>query len=105
MWRGSEEIVLRPKATALLEHLLRHSGELVTKQQLLDAVWPDTSVSDAVLRVCISEIRRALGDGATGTRLIETRHGRGYRLNAPPQRYVLAVIVWMIVAVAARFLA
>ena len=75
--------MLRPKATALLEHLLRHSGELVTKQQLLDAVWPDTSVSDAVLRVCISEIRRALGDGATGTRLIETRHGRGYRLNAP----------------------
>ena len=75
LWRGSEEIVLRPKATALLEHLLRHSGELVTKQQLLDAVWPDTSVSDAVLRVCISEIRRALGDGATGTRLIETRHG------------------------------
>jgi DNA-binding winged helix-turn-helix (wHTH) protein len=83
LWRGSEEIVLRPKATALLGHLLRHSGELVTKQQLLDAVWPDTSVSDAVLKVCISEIRRALGDGATGTRMIETRHGRGYRLNTP----------------------
>jgi DNA-binding winged helix-turn-helix (wHTH) protein len=55
--------------------------------------------------LCISEIRRALGDGANRTGLIETRHGRGYRLNAPPQRYVLAVIVWMIVAVAARFLA
>jgi predicted ATPase len=68
---------------ALLGHLLRHSGELVTKQQLLDAVWPNTSVSDAVLKVCISEIRRALGDGVNGARLIETRHGRGYRLTAP----------------------
>jgi hypothetical protein len=75
--------VLRPKAIALLGHLLRHSGELVTKQQLLDAVWPDTSVSDAVLKVCISEIRRAVGDGASGTRLIETRHGRGYCLTVP----------------------
>lgn len=83
LWRGVDEVVLRPKATALLAHLLRHSGELVTKQQLLDAVWPDTSVSDAVLKVCVSEIRRALRDGHDGARFIETRHGRGYRLTAP----------------------
>jgi DNA-binding winged helix-turn-helix (wHTH) protein len=83
LWRGAEEIVLRPKATALLSHLLRHPGELVTKQQLLDAVWSDTSVSDAVLKVSISEIRRALGGGAHGAPLIETRHGRGYRLTVP----------------------
>jgi predicted ATPase/DNA-binding winged helix-turn-helix (wHTH) protein len=82
LWRGTEEIVLRPKATALLGHLLRHSGEVVTKQQLLDAVWADTSVSDAVLKVSISEIRRALGDNGHGSRLIETRYGRGYRMTA-----------------------
>jgi len=82
LWRGSEEIVLRPKASALLDHLLRHSGELVTKQQLLDAVWSDTSVGDAVLKVSISEIRRALGDVGPSSRLIETRYGRGYRMTA-----------------------
>jgi len=82
LWRGTEEIVLRPKATALLGHLLRHSGEVVTKQQLLDAVWSHTSVSDAVLKVSISEIRRALGDNGHGSRLIETRYGRGYRIKA-----------------------
>lgn len=87
LWRGSEEIPLRPKALALLHHLLQRPGQLVTKQELLDAVWPGTSVSEAVLKVCMSEIRRALGGGRGAKRLIETRHRRGYRfISAPVSR-------------------
>ena len=44
--RGTEVIALRPKALAVLEYLADHPGQLVTKQELLDAVWADTAVGD-----------------------------------------------------------
>ena len=79
LWRGGEAIALRPKAFAVLRHLVEHPSELVTKQQLLDAVWPDTFVSDAVLKDSIRQLREALGDDASSPRYIETAHRRGYR--------------------------
>ena len=57
----------------------RHAGQLVTKQQLLDAVWPGTFVTDAVLKDSIRQLRDALGDDADSPRFIETAHRRGYR--------------------------
>jgi tetratricopeptide (TPR) repeat protein len=63
--------------------LLTQAGQLVTKDQLLEAVWPETAVSEAVLHVAIQELRRVLGDRARAPRLIETVHGRGYRFMAP----------------------
>jgi len=79
LWRGSQAIKLRPKAFAVLDYLLGHPGQLVTKEKLLDAVWPETFVGDAVLKVAIRQIREAIGDDPKSPRFIETAHRRGYR--------------------------
>jgi DNA-binding winged helix-turn-helix (wHTH) protein/tetratricopeptide (TPR) repeat protein len=75
-------IRLNPKAFEVLSVLIERPGQLVLKDQLLDAVWPDTHVADGVLKVCMAEIRKALGDSATAPRFIETVHRRGYRFVA-----------------------
>ena len=77
--RGLSVIALRPKAFAVLEHLVTRAGRLVTKDQLLAAVWPGTTVTDTVLKVCVREIRDALGDDSDAPRFIETAHRLGYR--------------------------
>ena len=79
LWKGRRAIKLRPKAFAVLEHLLSHPGELVTKDDLIRAVWQETFVGDAVLKVAIRQIREALADDAKSPRFIETAHRRGYR--------------------------
>ncbi|MSQ48529.1 MAG: hypothetical protein EXR78_09155 [Deltaproteobacteria bacterium] len=79
LWRRSDPIALRPKTFAVLRHLLERAGRLVTKDELLDAVWPDTSVSDGVPIVCVRELRQALGDRAEAPTFIETVPRRGYR--------------------------
>jgi DNA-binding winged helix-turn-helix (wHTH) protein/tetratricopeptide (TPR) repeat protein len=83
LWRGHEVLPLHPKSFAVLCCLLTQAGQLVTKDQILEAVWPETAVSEAVLHVAIQELRRVLGDRARTPRLIETVHGRGYRFIAP----------------------
>jgi len=82
LWRGSQAIKLRPKAFAVLHYLLERSGQLVTKEQLLNAVWPETFVSDAVLKVTIRQLRNVLDDDPNSPRFIETAHRRGYRFIA-----------------------
>ena len=79
LWSGSRAIKLRPKAFAVLGHLLSQAGQLVTKEQLIGAVWQDTFVGDAVLKVAIRQIREALSDDPKSPRFIETSHRRGYR--------------------------
>jgi pimeloyl-ACP methyl ester carboxylesterase/DNA-binding winged helix-turn-helix (wHTH) protein len=83
LWRAGERIGLTPKAYAVLTELVAAGGELVTKDRLLDAVWSETFVGEAVLKVCVGEIRRALGDACRSPRFIETVHRRGYRFIAP----------------------
>ena len=70
---------LTPKALALLQTLVIRSGQVVTKDELFQAVWPDTVVSDDALTSCMQELRRALGDDARQPRYIETVHRRGFR--------------------------
>ena len=82
LWRGSQAIPLRPKAFAVLKYLISHKGVLVTKQQLLNDVWPRTYVSEAVLKDCIRQLRHALNDDAKSPQFIETSHRRGYRFIA-----------------------
>ncbi len=82
LWHGAEAIPLRPKAFAVLKLLAAHPGQLVTKQQLLETVWPATFVSDAVLKGNIRQLRDALGDVAATPQYIETAHRRGYRFIA-----------------------
>ena len=76
---GMREVRLTPKAIALLSFLAERPGEVVTKDELFAAVWPETSVGDAALVTCIQELRRALRDDARRPRYIETLHRRGYR--------------------------
>lgn len=63
---GGLETVLRPKAADLLHHLLRHATQVVGRDALMDAVWPDVSVTDDSITQCLTEIRRALGAGRGG---------------------------------------
>jgi len=79
LWHGEREIKLKPKAFDVLCYLVRHAGQLVSKDALWQAVWPHVVVSDAVLTVCVGEIRQALADDAKTPRFIETVHRRGYR--------------------------
>ena len=57
-------IALAPKALAVLEYLAARPGQLVSKDELLSALWPGVFLGDSALKVCVSEIRRALGDDA-----------------------------------------
>jgi TolB-like protein/DNA-binding winged helix-turn-helix (wHTH) protein len=72
-------INLRSQSTEVLAQLAARPGEIVTKAALMQAVWPDTFVTDDSLTQCIADIRRALGDAAH--RIVETVPKRGYRLN------------------------
>jgi pimeloyl-ACP methyl ester carboxylesterase/DNA-binding winged helix-turn-helix (wHTH) protein len=79
LYRSGTVVPLTPKAFAVLQHLAAHPGRLFSKQELLDAIWPGVFVGDAVLKVTVREIRKALGDDAHAPRYIETAHRRGYR--------------------------
>jgi len=83
LWKGSQAIKLRPKAFAVLHYLLQRPLQLVTKEELLNAVWPETFVGEAVLKVTIRQIREALDDDPVTPRYIETAHRRGYRFIHP----------------------
>ena len=83
IWRGGAEIRLQPKTFAVLRFLAERPGRLVTKDELLEAVWPEVAVGEASLTVCVNEIRKALGDEARAPRFVETVHRRGYRFIAP----------------------
>src|ERR1700730_19176635 len=74
---------LTPKLLDLLLHLLDNAGALVTKEQLLDALWPAANVTDNALAQAVSELRQALGDDAGTPRFIKTVARRGYRFIAP----------------------
>jgi len=61
LWCESQAVVLPPKAFAVLHYLVPHPDRLVSKEALLDAVWPETAVSDAGVRVAIGALRKILG--------------------------------------------
>src|SRR5690606_8557997 len=73
---GTNQVDLRPKAFDTLRVLVEHAGRVVTKDDLVAAVWPDVIVNDDALAQCIRDIRKALGDREQ--RIIETVPRRGY---------------------------
>jgi len=79
VWWGERRVELSANAFRLLEHLVSRPHQLVSKSELLDAVWPDSYVVDAVLSVTVSQLREAFDDDAKRPRFIETVYGRGYR--------------------------
>lgn len=79
------EARLEPKVMQVLLHLCRQPGQVISKEELLSAVWPDTHVQEVALSRAISELRRHLGDNARDPSYIETLPKRGYRVIASIQ--------------------
>jgi adenylate cyclase len=81
LWRGDAVVDLRPKCFDVLTCLVREAGRVVTKDELIEAVWPKVVVTDESLTRCVSDIRQALGDAEQ--RIVKTVPRRGYVLVAP----------------------
>lgn len=82
-WLQSSEVTLTPKAVTLLEYLMTHPDELVTRERLLDVVWGwDYPVGIRAVDTRVAELRRALADDPAEPTFIETVPGQGYRFIA-----------------------
>src|SRR5438477_571905 len=80
---GDQPVRLGSRAFDILATLLQRPGEVIGKDELISLTWPKTFVEDANLKIQISALRRALGDGQGGRRYIATIPGRGYNFVAP----------------------
>jgi DNA-binding response OmpR family regulator len=79
-WQAGSELNLTPKAVMLLEYLMTHPDELVSRERLLDVVWGwDYPVGSRAVDTRVAELRRVLGDDPANPRFIETIPGQGYR--------------------------
>ena len=77
--KHGQVVPITHKAFALLVSLLRRPGELISKADLFEQVWPGVIVSDAALSRAVHEVRSALGDSASEPTYIATAHGLGFR--------------------------
>lgn len=78
---GTKDVKIRPKSFALLAFMLRNAGRIISKDELLSALWPDVTVTEDSLTQCIHDIRRALGREGPG--LVQTIPRRGYLFSLP----------------------
>ncbi|MDX2378712.1 MAG: alpha/beta fold hydrolase [Acidimicrobiia bacterium] len=76
---AGEHLQLQPQVFDVLVHLIEHRDRVVSKEELLDAVWGDQFVSESALTTRIKEARRAVGDDGATQAVIRTVHGRGYQ--------------------------
>jgi predicted ATPase/DNA-binding winged helix-turn-helix (wHTH) protein len=83
LWRNGEQIALSPRPFAVLRYLVENPGRLITHNEMLDALWPETWVQPQVLRTYVLELRKILGDDAGRPRFIQTHSKRGYSFVAP----------------------
>jgi DNA-binding winged helix-turn-helix (wHTH) protein len=72
LWQGAEQIALRPKSLEMLRYLAARAGRLVSKEELLERVWPGRVINRDGIRVCVREIRATLGDTAAMPQYLET---------------------------------
>jgi serine/threonine protein kinase len=86
--RDGRLLPIERKPLEVLLFMLQHSGEVVTKEELLAAVWPGRILSDTALAKCISRLREVLGD--QNQTLIKTAHGYGYRFAGSPRTELIA---------------
>ena len=87
--RNGAPVELSSRATDILCLLAERPGQVVTKRELLERVWPDTAVDEGSIRFHVAALRRALGDGEAGVRLIATVPGRGYCFVGSDERPAL----------------
>ena len=79
---GGIPVSIQPKVFDVLRELVEHRDRVVSKEELLDAVWSDVNVADSAVTWCITHLRKALGQEKSDNHPIETIRGRGYRFNA-----------------------
>ncbi len=78
LWHGEVQIALPPRPFMVLRYLVENPGRLITHDELLDALWPETYVQPQVLRTYMLDLRKVLGDDAGQPRFIQTLPKRGY---------------------------
>src|SRR6267378_2307251 len=83
LWHAEERVPLTPKAFDVLRYLVEHAERLVTQDEILEAIWPETYVNPEVIKQYIRGIRKALGDDPEKPSYIETFSRRGYQFIAP----------------------
>src|SRR5712671_5575685 len=83
---GVRAVRLGSRAFDVLAALVERAGEVVGKEQLIARAWPQTFVEESNLKIQVSALRRALGDGQGGNRYVITVPGRGYNFVAPVRR-------------------
>jgi DNA-binding winged helix-turn-helix (wHTH) protein len=82
LWRVGDVVSIQPKAFAVLRYLVERPERLVTRQELLSAIWPDVHVDPGVVKTHINQIRRALQDSVNAPQFLETVPRHGYRFVA-----------------------
>src|SRR5437763_796417 len=85
LFQSGVMVSLTPKAIETLLVLVENRGQLLTKDELLRQVWPDSFVEEATLAKNVSTLRKALGEAPDGRAYIETHSRRGYRFVAEVQ--------------------
>jgi len=83
LWRGEERVSLAPKAFDVLRYLVEHADRLVTQDEILNALWPETYVNPEVIKKYVLGIRKALSDPRDKPEFVETFPRRGYQFVAP----------------------
>ncbi len=78
LFRGGEELHLKPKAFDFLDFLLSQKPRVVARERIRDRLWPGTFVSESTLATVVNEVRAALGDDSKRPRFIRTLRGHGY---------------------------
>jgi len=98
LWRDGAAAHLSPHAFDLLALLVARRPRAVSKDELLDRLWPDRIVTEANLAALVAEIRRETGDGARAPRFVRTVHGFGYAFTdeaeAAPDEGAVCRVVW-----------
>src|SRR4051812_13914311 len=83
---GDRIVTVPPKVFDLLALLIRHAPNVVTKETIAGAVWPNEAPSDASLAMAITELRKALGETGDQPRFVRTAHRRGYAFGVTIER-------------------
>ncbi len=79
LWLGDQPVTIGNKAFLILHLFVTNPNRLLTKNEILDAVWGDLCVSEGLVKEYVHDLRVALGDDPASPTFIETIRGRGYR--------------------------
>jgi DNA-binding winged helix-turn-helix (wHTH) protein len=83
LWRGTAVVLVTPQVFDLLDYLIRNRGRVVSKDDLINAIWNGRSASDAALATRLNAVRSAIGDSGQEQRLVKTLPRKGFRFVGP----------------------